>query len=81
MHRISNIEKEKIHFAVMAIEAAAAKSCITPSEMQQRLARVNLIERLLFKQYEAMHSQSLKHVAEDVVEALYNWENKVYQNE
>ena len=30
--------------------------------------------RLLLDNYEVMHTQSLKHVGEDVVEALKNWE-------
>ncbi len=76
MQAVNNIDKDKIHFAVMAIESAAAKSNMTPTEMRMRLARVDLIRRLLFDQYETMHSQSLIHVAEDVVEALYNWEHK-----
>ncbi len=77
MQTTEKTDKDKIHFAVMAIEAAAAKSGMSPSEMQQRLSRVDLIKRLLIDQYEAMHSQSLKHVAEDVLEALHNWEKKL----
>ena len=51
---------DKIHFAVMAIEASAKKMRISPMEMRRR--------------YDVMHTQSLRNVAEDVVEALRNWE-------
>ena len=54
---------DKIHFAVMAIEASAKEMSISPMEMRRRLDC-----------YDVMHTQSLRHVAEDVVEALRNWE-------
>ena len=60
----------------MAIEAAAEKMGISSMEMYNRLKRVDLIEQLLFDCYEVLHSQSIKHVAEDVIEALSNWEKK-----
>ena len=56
---IHNNEAEKVHFAVMAIGAAADLMGITPSEMHNRLDKVGLVKNLL---------------AEDVVEALNNWE-------
>ena len=56
------LESEKIHFAVMAIEAGAREMGISPMEMRRRLETMNLIKRLL------------NHVGEDVVEALKNWE-------
>ena len=65
---------EKIHFAVMAIEAGAREMGISPMEMRRRLEKMNLIKRLLLDNYEVMHTQSLKHVGEDVAEALKNWE-------
>lgn len=70
------LQQRKIHFAVMAIEAAAEKMGISSMEMYNRLKRVDLIEQLLFDCYEVLHSQSIKHVAEDVIEALSNWEKK-----
>lgn len=72
----SKIEKEKIHFAVMAVEASAHKMNISPTEMYQRLKQVDLFQRLVLDCYDVMHTQSLKHVAEDLVEALRNWESK-----
>ena len=38
------------------------------------LEKVGLVRRLLLDCYDVMHTQSLRHVAEDVVEALRNWE-------
>ena len=70
------LQQRKIHFAVMAIEAAAEKMGISSMEMYNRLKRVDLIEQLLFDCYEVLHFQSIKHVAEDVIEALSNWEKK-----
>ena len=63
-------EAEKVHFAVMAIGAAADMLGISPSEMQQRLERAGIVKGLLFDLYEVEHTLSLKHVAEDVIEAL-----------
>lgn len=76
MEQSDTLEKEKIHFAVMAIEAAAAKLGVSPVEMRRRLVRVDLLQRLIFDCYDVMHTQSLKHVAEDIVEALLNWEGQ-----
>ena len=67
-------EADKIHFAVMAIEAAAM-------EMHRRLARVGLLRHLLLNYYDVMHTQSLGHVAEDVIEALNNWEARLLKSE
>ena len=64
------LESEKIHFAVMAIEAGAREMGISPMEMRRRLEKMNLIKRLLLDNYEVMHTQSLKHVGEDVAESF-----------
>ena len=61
---------DKIHFAVMAIEASAKKMRISPMEMRRRLEKVGLVRRLLLDCYDVMHTQSLR----NVVEALRNWE-------
>ena len=67
-------EAEKVHFAVMAFGAAADMLGISPSEMQQRLERAGIVKGLLLDLYEVEHTLSLKHVAEDVIEALKNRE-------
>ena len=41
------LESEKIHFAVMAIEAGAREMGSSPMEMRRRLEKMNLIKRLL----------------------------------
>ena len=71
---IHNNEAEKVHFAVMAIGTAADLMGITPSEMHNRLDKVGLVKNLLFDLYDVEHTQSLEYVAENVVEALNNWE-------
>ena len=67
--------EEQLHFAVLAIEAAAKKMNVSPSEMQQRLNAQNLIESYIVKYYDVFHTMSLEHVAEDTIEALLKWEN------
>ena len=67
-------EADRIHFAVLAIEAAARKMDITPAQMRARLKKQGLIDRLILGCYGVFHTMSLEHVAEDVVEALRNWE-------
>lgn len=67
-------EADRIHFAVLAIEAGAREMGISPVEMRRRLKKQGLIERLILRHYDTFHTMSLQHVAEDVVEALRNWE-------
>lgn len=69
-------ERNKIHFAIMAIEASSKKMNISPMEMYQRLEKVNLLKRLVLDCYDVMHTQSLQHVSEDLIEALSNWEER-----
>ena len=66
---------EQVHFAVLAIEAAAKKMNISPNEMQHRLKAQNLIDSYIIKYYDVFHTMSLEQVAEDTIEALLNWEN------
>ena len=65
---------EQVHFAVLAIEAAAKKMNVSPEEMQQRLKAQNLIEVYIVKYYDVFHTMSLEHVADDTIEALLRWE-------
>ena len=66
---------EQVHFAVLAIEAAAKKMNVSPNEMQHRLKAQNLIDSYIVKYYNVFHTMSLEHVAEDTIEALLRWEN------
>ena len=56
---IHNNEAEKVHFAVMAIGAAADLMGITPSEMYNRLDKVGLVKNLLFDLYDVEHTPKL----------------------
>ena len=49
---------DKIHFAVMAIEASAKKMRISPMEMRRRLEKVGLVRRLLLDCYCHAHPKS-----------------------
>ena len=67
---------ERLAFTVLAIEASAQKMGISPSEMKKRLDKVRLIKSLIQDCYDTLHTESRETVANDVVEALKNWERK-----
>lgn len=70
-------EFERLAFTVLlAIEASAQKMGISPSEMRKRLDKVGLIKSLIQDCYDTLHTESRDAVANDVVEALKNWERK-----
>ncbi len=71
----------RIHFAVMAIEASARKAHLSGKEMHDRLKRQGLIRRRLLRHYEQLHTQSLDWVANDTLETLQNWEREETMNE
>ena len=60
----------------VTIEASAQKMGISPSEMRKRLDKVGLIKSLIQDCYDTLHTESREAVANDVVEALKNWERK-----
>ena len=66
----------KIHFAVMAIEASAKKTGTTGKSMHDRLKAQGLIHKRLFRRYEQLHTQSLDWVVNDTLVALNNWEQE-----
>ena len=72
----STPEFDRLAFTVLAIEAAAQKMGISPSEMRRRLDKVGLIKSLIQDCYDTLHTESREAVANDVVEALKNWERK-----
>ena len=65
----SDPEFERLAFTVLAIEASA-------QEMRKRLDKVGLIKSLIQDCYDTLHTESREAVANDVVEALKNWERK-----
>ena len=67
-------EFDRLAFTVLAIEASAQKMGISPSEMRRRLERVGLVKSLILDCYDTLHTESREAVANDVVEALKNWE-------
>ena len=64
----SDPEFDRLAFTVLAIEAS--------SEMRKRLDKVGLIKSLIQDCYDTLHTESREAVANDVVEALKNWERK-----
>ena len=73
-------EFERLAFMVLAIEASAQKMGISPSEMRKRLDKVGLIKSLIQDCYDTLHTESREAVANDVVEALKNWETLIPQH-
>ena len=69
-------ELDRLAFTVLAIEASAQKIGVSPSEMRKRLDKVGLIKGLIQDCYDTLHTESREAVAEDVVEALRNWEGE-----
>ena len=67
-------ERDRLAFTVLAIEVSAQKMHISPTEMRRRLAKVGLIKSLIQDCYDTLHTESREAVANDVVEALKNWE-------
>ena len=67
---------DRLAFTVLAIEASAQKMNISPSEMRRRLEKVGLIKSLIQDCYDTLHTESREAVANDVVEALKNWEKE-----
>lgn len=66
----------KIHFAVMAIEASAKKAGTTGKSMHDRLKAQELIHKRLFRHYDQLHTQSLEWVVDDTLMTLNNWEQE-----
>lgn len=73
---IRTSELDKLTFTVLAIEASAKKMNISPSEMRRRLDKVGLIKNLIQRCYDTLHTESKEAVANDIVEALHNWEKE-----
>ncbi len=69
-------EFDRLAFTVLAIEASAQKMNIPPSEMRRRLEKVGLIKSLIQDCYDTLHTENREAVANDVVEALKNWEKE-----
>lgn len=71
-------ESDVMQFCIIAIETAAKKMNVTPSELTMRLEAQGLIDGRLIKFYDTLHTQSANYVADDIIETLYNYENDVH---
>ena len=69
-------ESDVMQFCIIAIETAAKKMEITPTELVHRLERQGLIDGRLIKYYDMLHTQSAEYVADDIIETLYNYEHE-----
>ena len=67
---------DRLAFTVLAIEASAQKMGVSPSEMRRRLDKVGLIKNLIQDCYDTLHTESREAVANEVIEALKNWERE-----
>lgn len=71
-------DSDVIQFCIIAIQTAAKKMRISPSELTKRLECQGLIDGRLIKFYDTLHTQSANYVADDIIETLYNYENDVH---
>lgn len=71
-------DSDVIQFCIIAIQTAAKKMRISPSELTKRLECQELIDGRLIKFYDTLHTQSANYVADDIIETLYNYENDVH---
>ncbi len=71
----NNNENAKIHFAVLAMGAAANRMKTTPTDVYRRLKKYDLINKLLFGCYDVLHAESIDGVVWNVEEALKNRES------
>lgn len=68
-------ESDVLQFCIIAIETAARRMGITPSELTERLEKQGLIDSRLIFYYDTLHTQSAEYVADDIIETLYNYEH------
>lgn len=63
-------------FASSCVETTARRMNISPSDMYQRMKRVELFRDLIYPCYETLHTQSHDVVTDDIIEALNVRERK-----
>lgn len=68
-------ESDVLQYCIIAIETAARKMGITPSELAERLEKRGLIDSRLINYYDTLHTQSAEYIADDIIETLYNYEH------
>lgn len=75
--KTDDMSLNKIHFAVMAVEATAKRMGVPTMVLYKRLKQVGLMNNFVLGCYDVLHTQSIKHVTEDIMNALLNWERKM----
>lgn len=73
---MNDLEYDKIHLAIMAIDKASRKTNIPKTELYDRLNKQNLVHDRLIGMYDVLHTQSLDFVADDIIETLNNYETE-----
>lgn len=73
--------EDRMIFAASCVESAAQAMNISPREAYERMKRVNLMENYILKHYEAIHTESRKHITEDIVGCLLDWERMKLRKE
>jgi hypothetical protein len=68
-------------FAASCVESAARELGISARETYLRMKRVNLINGYVLKHYGVIHSESRKHITEDIVGCLLDWEKSKLKKE
>jgi hypothetical protein len=73
---VIKIPKTQIVMAFVAtcIETTARFLNVSYREIYDRMKKVGMIEKYIFKNYDTLHTQSREYIAEDMVECLKNWE-------
>ena len=73
---VIKIPKTQIVMAFVAtcIETTARSLNVSYREIYDRMKKVGMIEKYIFKNYDTLHTQSREYIAEDMVECLKNWE-------
>ncbi|MDY6336548.1 MAG: DUF3791 domain-containing protein [Succinivibrionaceae bacterium] len=61
---------EAVEFAVSAIENAAAKAGVTGDVVYKALSAEDGIRNFLLPSYDALHTQSIEYIADEVLEYL-----------
>lgn len=69
-----DIEEKVLTFVVFAIESAAEKLGVPSVEIFNRMHRIGLVQLILVKGYDTLHTQSKEYIADAVIESLHNWE-------
>lgn len=67
-------EEVRLGFVASCIEAAAREVGCTYIEMYRRMKRVGLVDNYIMYCYDTLHTLSRKHITDDTLEALDNWE-------